>query len=68
MRVEVGMTAAESVEYYPPLPHDRSIDHYQLNAARPDTPHVCDTGDHLHGWKPDDQEMRDRGYPLPVST
>ncbi|HET6425602.1 MAG TPA: hypothetical protein VFG20_18070 [Planctomycetaceae bacterium] len=30
MQVEVGMTAAESAEYYPPLPCDRSHDHYQL--------------------------------------
>jgi len=26
LQVEVSMTAAESVEYYPPLPHDRSYD------------------------------------------
>lgn len=25
MQVEVSMTAAESAEYYPPLPHDRSL-------------------------------------------
>jgi hypothetical protein len=28
MRVSVGMTAAESVDYYPPLPGDRSRNHY----------------------------------------
>ncbi len=36
MQVEVGMTAAESVDYYPPLPDDRSVDHYatgQLSAG-----------------------------------
>ena len=26
MQVEVGLTAAESVEYYPPMPGDRSMD------------------------------------------
>jgi len=31
MQVEVGMTAAESAEYYPPLPGDRSIDHYRFD-------------------------------------
>jgi hypothetical protein len=30
MQVEMGMTAAESVEYYPPLVGDRSADHYQF--------------------------------------
>jgi hypothetical protein len=30
LQVEVGMTAAESVEYYPPLPDDRSANHYQF--------------------------------------
>lgn len=30
MQVEVGMTAAESVDYYPPLPDDRSVDHYAM--------------------------------------
>ena len=34
MQVEVGMTAAESVEYYPPLPDDRTADHYQFDQAR----------------------------------
>ncbi|MHB8973098.1 MAG: hypothetical protein ACYC3X_11820 [Pirellulaceae bacterium] len=28
MQVSVGMTAAESVDYYPPLPGDRSRNHY----------------------------------------
>ncbi len=28
LEVRVGMTAAESAEYYPPLPRDRSINHY----------------------------------------
>jgi hypothetical protein len=38
MQVEVGMTAAESAEYYPPLPCDRSHDHYQLQG--PPLPHA----------------------------
>jgi hypothetical protein len=38
MQVEVGMTAAESVEYYPPLPDDRSVNHYQFT---PDCPDKC---------------------------
>jgi hypothetical protein len=29
-QVEVGLTAAESAEYYPPLSCDRSINHYQF--------------------------------------
>ncbi len=29
LRVEAGMTAAESAEYYPPLPDDRSVNHYE---------------------------------------
>jgi len=33
MQVDVGMTAAESAEYYPPLPGDRSHDHYQFGAV-----------------------------------
>ena len=33
MQVEVGMTAAESAEYYPPLPGDRSVDHYNLGGT-----------------------------------
>lgn len=31
MQVEVGMTAAESAEYYPPLPGDRTVDHYRFD-------------------------------------
>jgi hypothetical protein len=34
MLVEVGMTAAESAEYYPPLPDERSVDHYQIPSAQ----------------------------------
>jgi hypothetical protein len=41
MQVEVGMTAAESVEYYPPLPDDRSVNHYQFSA---DCPEACPNG------------------------
>ena len=33
MRVDVGMTAAESVDYYPPLPGDCSNDHYRIPAC-----------------------------------
>ncbi len=28
LEVRAGMTAGESAQYYPPLPHDRSINHY----------------------------------------
>lgn len=35
MHVEVGMTAAESAEYYPPLPNDPSVDHYEIPQAGP---------------------------------
>jgi hypothetical protein len=31
--MQVGMTAAESAEYYPPLPDDRSINHYRFSSA-----------------------------------
>jgi hypothetical protein len=31
--MQVGMTAAESAEYYPPLPDDRSINHYRLSSS-----------------------------------
>ena len=31
LNVEIGMTAAESAEYYPPLPDDRSVNHYRFN-------------------------------------
>lgn len=33
LSMQVGMTAAESAEYYPPLPDDRSINHYRLSSA-----------------------------------
>jgi len=42
MQVEVGMTAAESVEYYPPLPDDRTRDHYQLGRPARPAPHHWD--------------------------
>lgn len=32
MQVEVGMTAAESVEYYPPVMKDRTDSHYDLGS------------------------------------
>ena len=41
MQVAVGMTAAESVEYYPPLPHDRSVDHYRLMSGQSNEPFFC---------------------------
>ena len=31
LEVEAGLTAAESAEYYPPLPDDRSVNHYNMN-------------------------------------
>ena len=31
LEVEAGMTAAESAEYYPPLPDDRSVNHYNMS-------------------------------------
>jgi hypothetical protein len=33
LHMQVGMTAAESAEYYPPLPDDRSINHYRLRSG-----------------------------------
>lgn len=33
MQVVVGMTAAESAEYYPPLPSDPAVDHYEIPGA-----------------------------------
>lgn len=33
LHMEAGLTAAESAQYYPPLPEDRSIDHYSMNPA-----------------------------------
>jgi len=41
MQVEVGMTAAESAEYYPPLPGDRSVDHYSLNGPSIERGRAC---------------------------
>jgi hypothetical protein len=29
--VQAGLTAAESAEYYPPLPDDRSVNHYSMD-------------------------------------
>jgi len=34
LELEAGMTAAESAQYYPPLPDDRSVDHYSMNSPR----------------------------------
>ncbi len=34
LEVHTGMTAAESAQYYPPLPCDRSRDHYQAGHAK----------------------------------
>ncbi len=31
LEMEAGLTAAESAQYYPPLPEDRSVDHYCMN-------------------------------------
>ena len=30
LEVQAGLTAAESAEYYPPLPDDRSVNHYDM--------------------------------------
>lgn len=30
LEVHAGLTAAESAEYYPPLPDDRSVNHYEM--------------------------------------
>lgn len=30
LEMEAGLTAAESAQYYPPLPDDRSVDHYSM--------------------------------------
>lgn len=43
MQVEVGMTAAESAEYYPPLPGDRSVDHYRFSPLKVQGTGVCGT-------------------------
>lgn len=43
--MQVGMTAAESAEYYPPLPDDRSVNHYRFgSAAETSGSFGCDTG------------------------
>ncbi|WP_345683875.1 hypothetical protein [Novipirellula caenicola] len=34
LEVHTGMTAAESSQYYPPLPCDRSRDHYQAGSSK----------------------------------
>lgn len=31
LEMEAGMTAAESAEFYPPLPEDRSVNHYNMD-------------------------------------
>jgi hypothetical protein len=31
LEVQAGLTAAESAEYYPPLPDDRSVNHYRMD-------------------------------------
>ncbi len=33
LEVEAGLTAAESAEYYPPLPDDRSANHYSMGVT-----------------------------------
>ncbi|PHQ34731.1 hypothetical protein [Rhodopirellula bahusiensis] len=33
LEMEAGMTAAESAEFYPPLPDDRSVNHYNMNPS-----------------------------------
>lgn len=48
MQVEVGMTAAESAEYYPPLPHDRTVDHYRFEPLTTSAATVCNTGQGPH--------------------
>ena len=45
MQVEVGMTAAESVDYYPPLPDDRTVDHYAMGKAGPEGVSCTDAAD-----------------------
>ena len=32
LELQAGMTAAESAEYYPPLPDDRSVNHYDMDS------------------------------------
>ncbi|MGB7347689.1 MAG: hypothetical protein WBD20_25930 [Pirellulaceae bacterium] len=31
LEMQAGLTAAESAEYYPPLPDDRSVNHYSMS-------------------------------------
>ena len=31
LEMTAGLTAAESAEFYPPLPNDRSVNHYDMN-------------------------------------
>ena len=33
LEVQAGLTAAESAEYYPPLPDDRSVNHYDMSGG-----------------------------------
>ena len=33
LEVQAGLTAAESAEYYPPLPDDRSVNHYEMEKS-----------------------------------
>ena len=35
LKMSAGMTAAESVQYYPPLPGDPSFNHYNPNPGKP---------------------------------
>lgn len=32
LEMQAGLTAAESAEYYPPLPDDRSVNHYNMGS------------------------------------
>lgn len=50
MQVEVGMTAAESAEYYPPVLGERSDAHYELGCGSQATP-AWGCGSHMmHQW------------------
>lgn len=60
MQVEVGMTAAESAEYYPPLPNDRTVDHYRFEPLKAQGATVCNTS---HGHDGNGSAMNG---PLPV--
>jgi len=33
LELQAGLTAAESAEYYPPLPEDRSVNHYDMDGG-----------------------------------